>query len=112
MDELVLNRMESIDEEELETGLCGERASGVLCASTGAVHSFGAFTAVRFLLGFVEAAFYPGAMATLSTWYVQKELDVRTAIFYSESLISDAFSGLIAAGIIDGMNGVGGLLPW
>ncbi|RKL16196.1 hypothetical protein BFJ68_g5447 [Fusarium oxysporum] len=85
---------------------------GVLCASTGAVHSFGALTAVRFLLGFVEAAFYPGAMATLSAWYVRKELGVRTAIFYSGSLISGAFSGLIAAGIIDGMNGVGGLLAW
>ncbi|KAG7410012.1 putative transporter [Fusarium oxysporum f. sp. rapae] len=85
---------------------------GVLCASTGAVHRFGALTAVRFLLGFVEAAFYPGAMATLSAWYVRKELGVRTAIFYSGSLISGAFSGLIAAGIIDGMNGVGGLLAW
>ncbi|KAF5605864.1 nicotinamide mononucleotide permease [Fusarium pseudoanthophilum] len=80
---------------------------GVLCASTEAVHSFCALTALRFLLGFVEAAFYPGAMATLSAWYVRKELAVRTAIFYSGSLISGAFSGLIAAGIIDGMNGVG-----
>ncbi|KAL9564775.1 hypothetical protein ACKAV7_011227 [Fusarium commune] len=85
---------------------------GVLCASTGAVHRFGALTTVRFLLGFVEAAFYPGAMATLSAWYVRKELGVRTAIFHSGSLISGAFSGLIAAGIIDGMNGVGGLLAW
>ncbi|KAF5987340.1 pantothenate transporter liz1 [Fusarium coicis] len=85
---------------------------GALCASTGAVHSFRTLTAVRFLLGFVEAAFYPGAMATLSAWYVRKELGVRTAIFYTGPLISGDFSGLIAAGIIDGMNGVGGLLAW
>lgn len=51
-------------------------------------------------------------MATLSAWYVRKELGVRTAIFYSGSLISGAFSGLIAAGIIDGMDGVRGLLAW
>jgi MFS family permease len=39
-------------------------------------------------------------------------MGVRTAIFYSGSLISGAFSGLIAAGIVDRMNGVGGLLAW
>ncbi|KAF4445478.1 hypothetical protein F53441_10773 [Fusarium austroafricanum] len=71
-------------------------AWGVLCACAGAVQSFGALTAVRFLLGFVEAAFYPGAMATLSAWITNLR----------------AFSGLIAADIIDSMNGVAGLLAW
>nr|RBQ97822.1 hypothetical protein FVER53263_20887 [Fusarium verticillioides] len=59
-----------------------------------------------------RSSFHPGAMATLSAWYVRKELGVRTEIFYSGSLNSGAFSGLIAAGIIDGMNVVGGLLAW
>lgn len=66
----------------------------------------------RFLLGFVEAAFYPGALATLSAWYVRKELGVRTGLFYSGSMLSGAFSGLIAAGILDGMDGLAGLRAW
>ncbi|KAI8193181.1 MFS transporter prlL [Colletotrichum sp. SAR 10_65] len=85
---------------------------GVLCACSGAAHSFGGLLATRFLLGFVEAAFYPGCLATLSAWYVRKELGVRTGLFYSGSMLSGAFSGLIAAGITNGMDGLGGLLAW
>ncbi|KAJ0333131.1 hypothetical protein COL922a_011008 [Colletotrichum nupharicola] len=85
---------------------------GVLCACSGAAHSFGGLLATRFLLGFVEAALYPGCLATLSAWYVRKELGVRTGLFYSGSMLSGAFSGLIAAGITNGMDGLGGLLAW
>nr|XP_036580136.1 TNA1 is necessary for nicotinic acid import into the cell [Colletotrichum truncatum]KAF6787968.1 TNA1 is necessary for nicotinic acid import into the cell [Colletotrichum truncatum] len=53
-----------------------------------------------------------GCLATLSAWYVRKELGVRTGIFYSGSMLSGAFSGLIAAGITNGMDGLGGLLAW
>lgn len=51
-------------------------------------------------------------MATLSAWYVRSELGVRTGIFYCGSLISGAFSGLIAAGILDGLDGARGMLAW
>ncbi|KAH0426078.1 TNA1 is necessary for nicotinic acid import into the cell [Colletotrichum camelliae] len=85
---------------------------GVLCACSGAAYSFGGLLATRFLLGFVEAAFYPGCLATLSAWYPRKELGVRTGLFYSGSMLSGAFSGLIAAGITNGMDGLGGLLAW
>ncbi|SPO02185.1 related to nicotinamide mononucleotide permease [Cephalotrichum gorgonifer] len=85
---------------------------GILCACSGAVHSFGGLLATRFLLGFVEAAFYPGALATLSAWYPRSELGVRTGLFYSGSMLSGAFSGLIAAGITSGMDGARGLLAW
>ncbi|KAF6819860.1 TNA1 is necessary for nicotinic acid import into the cell [Colletotrichum plurivorum] len=85
---------------------------GVLCACSGATHSFAGLLATRFFLGFVEAAFYPGCLATLSAWYVRSELGVRTGLFYSGSMLSGAFSGLIAAGITSGMDGLGGLLAW
>ncbi|EXF74663.1 TNA1 is necessary for nicotinic acid import into the cell [Colletotrichum fioriniae PJ7] len=85
---------------------------GILCACSGATHSFGGLLATRFFLGFVEAAFYPGCLATLSSWYVRKELGVRTGLFYSGSMLSGAFSGLIAAGITNGMDGARGLLAW
>ncbi|TDZ54695.1 MFS transporter prlL [Colletotrichum trifolii] len=85
---------------------------GVLCACSGAATNFGGLLATRFLLGFVQAAFYPGCLATLSSWYVRKELGVRTGLFYTGAMLSGAFSGLIAAGITGGMDGAGGLLAW
>ncbi|RAL59817.1 hypothetical protein DID88_000446 [Monilinia fructigena] len=41
-----------------------------------------------------------------------KELVKRTALFYSGSLLSGAFSGLISAGITNGLNGAKGLSAW
>lgn len=85
---------------------------GIISAATGAIHSFGALIAVRFLLGFVEAAYFPGVLFFLSSWYTRKELALRTAMLYSGSLISGAFSGLITAGITSGLDGVRGLRAW
>lgn len=48
----------------------------------------------------------------LSKWYTKSELSLRMAIFYSASLLSGAFGNLIAAGILDGLDGNLGLAPW
>ncbi|GJC91475.1 pantothenate transporter liz1 [Colletotrichum higginsianum] len=53
-----------------------------------------------------------GCIATLSSWYVRKELGLRTGLFYTGSMLSGAFSGLLAAGILSGMDGTLGLLAW
>ncbi|KAJ5325525.1 MFS general substrate transporter [Penicillium brevicompactum] len=87
-------------------------AWGILCGASGAAQNFGGLVACRFLLGFVEAAYFPGCMVTLSAWYTRKELSLRTAILYCGSLLSGAFSGLIAAAITDNMDGVRGLRAW
>ncbi|KAI2779683.1 major facilitator superfamily domain-containing protein [Daldinia loculata] len=83
---------------------------GVISAATAAVTNFGGLIAVRFFLGFVEAAYFPGCLYYLS--YTRKELGLRTALLYSGALISGAFSGLISAGITQNMNGVRGLDAW
>ena len=44
--------------------------------------------------------------------YTRKELGVRNAILYCGSLSSNAFGGLIAAGILDGMQGRLGHEAW
>jgi hypothetical protein len=104
---------------------------GVISTCTAAVQSYGGLIAVRFVLGFVEAAYFvrvqdtrgaieaivltelqPGCLFFLSSWYTRKELAFRSAVLYSGSLISGAFSGLIAAGILDGMQGHLGLSAW
>ena len=53
-----------------------------------------------------------GCIATLSSWYIRKELSVRIGIFYCGSMLSGAFSGLIAAGITNNMDGSRGLRAW
>ncbi|KAK6592025.1 pantothenate transporter [Botrytis cinerea] len=54
----------------------------------------------------------PGCLYYLSAWYTRKELVKRTALLYSGSLLSGAFSGLITAGITHGLDGAKGLRAW
>ena len=85
---------------------------GTISAATAGTKSFGGLIAVRFFLGFVEAAYFPGCLFFLSCWYTRKELGFRTAMLYSGSLLSGAFSGLISAGIKNGLDGARGLRAW
>lgn len=85
---------------------------GIISGATAGVQSFGGLVAVRFFLGFVEAAYFPGCLFYLSAWYTRKELGFRTAILYSGSLLSGAFSGLISAGITNGLDGAKNLRAW
>ncbi|KAG6861003.1 hypothetical protein C0995_005023 [Termitomyces sp. Mi166 len=66
----------------------------------------------RFFLGFVEAAFFPGALFLLSKWYKKNELGLRTAILYCGSIISNAFGALMASGILSGMDSKLGHAAW
>ncbi|KAL4267409.1 MFS transporter superfamily protein [Pleurotus pulmonarius] len=66
----------------------------------------------RFFLGFVEAAFFPGALFLLSKWYTRNEIGLRTAILYCGNIISNAFGSLIASGILSGMDGKLGHAAW
>jgi MFS transporter, ACS family, DAL5 transporter family protein len=42
----------------------------------------------------------------------RKELGLRTAILYCGNLMSNAFGGLLAAGILKGMDGILGQAAW
>ena len=85
---------------------------GIISGLTGACQNFAGLAACRFFLGFIEAAYFPGCLFYLSSWYTRKELGLRTAILYSGSLISGAFGGLITAGITSNMDGTHGLRAW
>ncbi|EME85510.1 uncharacterized protein MYCFIDRAFT_88541 [Pseudocercospora fijiensis CIRAD86] len=85
---------------------------GIISTVTAAAHNFAGLVVIRFFLGFVEAAYFPGCLFFLSCWYTRKELAFRSAVLYSGSLISGAFAGLIAAGITDGMDRKLGLPAW
>lgn len=85
---------------------------GVISAATAGAQSYSGLIAVRFFLGFIEAAYFPGCLFFLSCWYTRKELGFRTALLYSGSLLSGAFSGLISAGIKNGLDGARGMRAW
>ncbi|PLB48230.1 MFS general substrate transporter [Aspergillus steynii IBT 23096] len=85
---------------------------GTISTATAATHNYAGLLVCRFFLGFVEAAYFPGCLYLLSGWYTRNELVKRTALLYSGSVISGAFSGLIAAGITGNMNGARGLAAW
>ena len=84
---------------------------GVISACTAAVGSYGALLACRFMLGFVEAAFFPGALFYLSTFYTRQQFALRTGIMYSGSQLGLAFGTLLAIGILE-LDGVHGLEGW
>ncbi|WWC91536.1 uncharacterized protein L201_006482 [Kwoniella dendrophila CBS 6074] len=85
---------------------------GAISTCSGVVTSFGGMLAIRFCLGFVEAAFLPGALLILSKWYTRRELTLRNAILFGGNLISNAFAALIAAGVLSNMEGVLGHAAW
>jgi MFS family permease len=59
---------------------------------TGITHNFVGALLTRFFLGFIEAAFLPGALFLLSKWYTKKEIALRYTILYSVSVIGDSIS--------------------
>lgn len=85
---------------------------GIISVLTGITHNFVGALLTRFFLGFVEAAFFPGALFLLSKWYQREELGLRTAILFVGNLISNAFGTLLASGILSGMQGKLGQAAW
>jgi MFS family permease len=85
---------------------------GMISTLSGITTGFSGMVATRFFLGFVEAAFLPGALLILSKWYTRRELTTRNAILFCGNLISNAFSALIAAGVLSNMQGVLGHAAW
>ncbi|KAG6906541.1 hypothetical protein DXG01_013249 [Tephrocybe rancida] len=85
---------------------------GMISTLTGITKNFAGVLACRFFLGFIEAAFFPGALLLLSKWYKREELGLRTSILFCGLLLSIAFGALIASGILDTMEGVLGHAAW
>ncbi|KAH8118286.1 sugar transporter [Phellopilus nigrolimitatus] len=85
---------------------------GTISILTGITVNFVGALMTRFFLGFVEAAFFPGALFLLSKWYRRDELGLRSAMLYCGSLLSNGFGALIASGILNGMEGKLGHSAW
>lgn len=85
---------------------------GMISTLSGNTHNFAGMVAVRFFIGFVEAAFLPGALLILSKWYTRRELTTRNAILFCGNLISNAFSSLVGAAVLSNMDGTLGHAAW
>lgn len=109
---------------------------GVVSGLTALSTNYVSLVVLRFFLGIVEAPctqmspsvppypysfqanfaalckVYPGAIFLLSIFYTRKEVATRLAILYTASILSTAFSGLIAAAIFATIDGAHGLRGW
>ncbi|KAF2708928.1 MFS general substrate transporter [Pleomassaria siparia CBS 279.74] len=85
---------------------------GMISTLSGSVHNYAGMVAIRFCIGFVEAAFLPGALLILSKWYTRRELTKRNAILFCGNLISNAFSSLVGAAVLSNMDGTLGHRAW
>lgn len=52
---------------------------GAISTATAAASSYGGLVAIRFCLGFVEAAYFPGCLFYLSCWWAYSVLKANTA---------------------------------
>lgn len=85
---------------------------GALTCVMAVIKDFSHLVVLRTILGCVEAGFAPGVLLVLSSWYKQSEQSKRFGVFISAAVLSGAFGGLIAAGIVDGLEGVHGIRGW
>jgi MFS family permease len=83
-----------------------------MSAATASVQTFSQLIAVLCLLGVVEAPFSPGVFFLLSCFYTKSELGTRMVVLYSGLVVATAFSGLIAAGVFQNIDGALGLAAW
>ncbi|KAH9474603.1 putative transporter C11D3.18C [Psilocybe cubensis] len=84
---------------------------GIIVILQGFVTSFHGLVVARAFLGLMEGPMFPGIVLYLSGFYTRAELSLRIAYFFSAASLSGAFSGLLAAAIVN-MNGVGNKPGW
>lgn len=87
-------------------------AWGTVSALLALVKTPAQLIGVRFLLGVAEAGFSPAVLFIISTWYRRHEQSKRFMCFLSAGILSGAFGGIIAGGIVDGLEGAHGIAGW
>ncbi|RSH90376.1 hypothetical protein EHS25_000981 [Saitozyma podzolica] len=86
-------------------------AWGLVTTFQGFVNSYSGLLAARFFLGATEGAILPSSITYLSTFYCRSDLGKRVAFFFSATSLAGAFSGLLAAALLN-MEGLGGKRGW
>ncbi|KAG2754910.1 MFS general substrate transporter [Suillus brevipes Sb2] len=84
---------------------------GFAATMQGVVKSYSGLLACRFFLGLMEGGLFPGLVLYMSFFYPRERLQIRVATFFASASLSGAFSGLLAAAIMN-INGKGGRPGW
>ncbi|KAJ5111603.1 major facilitator superfamily domain-containing protein [Penicillium argentinense] len=85
---------------------------GTLTCVMATIKSYKHLVVLRVIIGCVEAGFAPGVLLLLSSWYKRTEQSKRFGVYISAAILSGAFGGLIAAGIVDNLEGAHGIRGW
>jgi sugar phosphate permease len=85
---------------------------GIVSACMIFVKGAVSFNALRFLLGIVEAGFFPGVIFYLTLWYPSRLRSTRTAWFVAAIAVSGVVGNPISGWIMDSLSGAGGLAGW
>lgn len=84
---------------------------GIVSALTALSKTYG-FAVNALLLGLTEAPYYPGALYLLSIFYARREIATRISKLFTGNILATAFAGLIASGVFNGMDKLGGIAGW
>lgn len=87
-------------------------AWGLVSTCTAFVSSAHEFYFVRFLLGTLEAGFFPGVIFYLTFWYKRQYHGRAIALFMSAIPLSGVVSGAVSGWILAHMAHVAGLQAW
>ena len=85
---------------------------GIVSACMIFVQGAASFNALRFLLGIVEAGFFPGVIFYLTLWYPSRLRATRTAGFVAAIAVSGVIGNPISGWIMDMFSGSKGLAGW
>lgn len=91
---------------------CYVAAWSIVTACMAGMSSGWSFLLCRFMVGVAEGPFLPMVSLMSSSWYTKEEAPVRMAIWHAGNIVSNIFSGLLAAGILENMDGIAGLHAW
>jgi ACS family tartrate transporter-like MFS transporter len=85
---------------------------GLVTCLTMAAYGPWSFCLMRILLGVAEAGFFPGIVLYLTAWFPGRQRARAVAFFMAASPITSVVFNPISGGILEYMDGVGGLMGW
>jgi MFS family permease len=85
---------------------------GIVAASMAFVQTPIQFYIARFLLGALEAGFFPGIILYLTYWYPSARRGQIIAVFLSATAIASVFAGPLSGAMLKYLDGMGGLHGW
>lgn len=85
---------------------------GLVSSMTALVRSPESFYFCRFLLGVMEAGFFPGIVLYLTYWYPAGRRAHTTALFMTAIPFSGIIGGILSGWILNSFSGIYGLSGW